>query len=109
MPLIYALDSMGERLVAAAQKLAGESAAPHAAEVDRQARFPQEALRALGEQGFWGLGVPAEFGGLGQPPGVFAAVVETLAQACSSTAMVYVMHVVAAQVLAASSTLAAPE
>jgi alkylation response protein AidB-like acyl-CoA dehydrogenase len=104
---IYALDSTGRELVAALGKLAGESVAPHAAEVDQQARFPQEALRALGERGFWGLCVPAEFGGQGQPPGVFAAVVETLAQACSSTAMVYVMHVVAAQALAASSTLAA--
>ena len=33
---------------------------------------------ALAHEGFYGLCVPAEFGGRGQPPSVFAAVVETL-------------------------------
>src|SRR5262249_59921836 len=42
----------------------------------------------------------------GHGPGTFAAVVEELAQVCASTAMVYVMHVSAAQAIAVSATLA---
>jgi alkylation response protein AidB-like acyl-CoA dehydrogenase len=106
MSAIYRTDSTGNDLVAAAEAIAKEFAAPHAAEVDRAGRFPQEALQALADGGFWGLCTPKEFGGHEQPPAVFAAVVETLGQVCSSTAMVYVMHVVAAQALAASGTLA---
>src|SRR5262249_16137029 len=40
--------------------------------------------------------------GKGQPPAVYVAVVEELATACASTAMVYVMHGTASQVIAAS-------
>jgi alkylation response protein AidB-like acyl-CoA dehydrogenase len=105
MPHIYAIDPPGRDIVAVAQQVADESIAPHAAEVDRQARFPREAMEALAREGFYGLCIPAEFGGRGQPPSVFAAVVETLARACPSTAMIYVMHVTAAGVFAASQTL----
>ena len=88
-----------------AAALAREAAAPAAAEVDAKGRFPKEALAALGAQGFLGLCLPREAGGQGQGPRVFAAVVEELAGACASTAMVYVMHVSAAQAVAASKTL----
>jgi alkylation response protein AidB-like acyl-CoA dehydrogenase len=62
-------------------------------------------MGALAGEGLYGLCVPTEHGGLGQGPAMFAAVVETLAQACASTAMVYVMHVAAAQPIALSPTL----
>lgn len=78
----------------------------HAAEVDGNARFPSESIQALGEAGFFGLCLPKAFGGQAQPPAVFAAVVEELAQACASTAMVYVMHVSASQVIAVSDAFA---
>ena len=80
--------------------------ARHAAEVDAQARFPKEGMDALAKAGLWGLCVPAALGGQGAGPHAFCAVVEEVAQACASTAMVYVMHVTAAQMIAASSTLA---
>jgi len=76
----------------------------HAADVDANAQFPEKSISALAREGFLGLCVAKEFGGAGQGPRVFAAVVEELAQGCSSTAMVYVMHVAAAQAIAASST-----
>jgi len=47
-----------------------------------------------------------EFGGKGEGMRAFAGVVEELAGACGSTAMVYVMHVCAAQAIAAASGLA---
>lgn len=104
---IYRLDDKGLELADSAQGLAEQVAAPMAAEVDQSARYPEDAVAALREQGFLGLCVPEQYGGLGQPPRVFAAVAERLAIACPSTAMIYVMHVVAAQTFVASETLAA--
>ena len=77
----------------------------HARDVDQSGRFPRESVAALGSD-LLGMCVAAEFGGGGQGLRPFAAVAESLAQSCSSTAMVFVMHVSAAQAMAASSTLA---
>jgi alkylation response protein AidB-like acyl-CoA dehydrogenase len=44
-------------------------------------------------------------GGRGQSPRMFVAVTEELAMADPSTAMIYVMHVTAAQAIASSSVL----
>ncbi len=104
---MYRLDLMGKKFADAARQLARETALPAAADVDQQGRFPKEAVSALREQGFLGLCIPAEFGGQAQPPRVFAAVVEQLATACPSTAMIYVMHVSASQTFVASTTLGA--
>ena len=92
-------------LLTAAHQVAETVLAPHAASVDRDARFPAEGIEALGKAGLLGLCVDAAHGGRGASPRLFAAVVEELAMACSSTAMVYVMHVTAAQAIAASGTL----
>jgi alkylation response protein AidB-like acyl-CoA dehydrogenase len=86
--------------------LASRELAEYAADVDINARFPSESVGALAREGFLGLCVPKEFGGSGQGPRVFAAVAEELAQGCCSTAMIFVMHVSAAQAMASSTTLA---
>jgi alkylation response protein AidB-like acyl-CoA dehydrogenase len=105
MPHIYGISETSQPLLSAAAALARQTAARRAPEVDADARFPEESIKALGAQGFLGLCVPRELGGQGEGPRVFAAVVEEIAQGCASTAMVYVMHVAAAQALAASPTL----
>ncbi|MCG8651216.1 MAG: acyl-CoA/acyl-ACP dehydrogenase, partial [Pirellulales bacterium] len=105
MTHIYGIDDSGLEFVSAAARIS-EEFKECAAEVDRDAVFPQAAITKLGEQGLLGLCVPADFGGKDATPGVFAGVVEQLAQACASTAMIYVMHVTAAQALVASKTLA---
>jgi alkylation response protein AidB-like acyl-CoA dehydrogenase len=63
-------------------------------------------MAALAREGFYGLCIDPRFGGQGQGPDSFAAVVEELACHCGSTAMVYVMHITAARMIAASTTLA---
>ena len=100
---MYQLDERGLEWSRKAQAIARDIAAPAAGDVDRNARFPAEAVSALGKQGFFGLALPIDTGGGGQPPRVFAAVVEELAQSCSSAAMIYVMHVSGAQVLSAAT------
>lgn len=104
MTHIYGIDAKGQEFVRRAGVL-GEAIRAAAAEVDREARFPAESMQALAQEGFWGLCVPQKFGGSNQPPAVFAAVVEEIAAACPSTAMIYVMHVTAAQAFVASQTL----
>ena len=105
MPHIYGIAEGAVPLVAAAGVLARDIAARRAGEVDSGARFPKESLEALKGQGFLGLCLPREVGGKGEGPRTFAAVVEEIAMGCGSTAMVYVMHMAAAQAVAASQTL----
>src|SRR5438270_12540832 len=48
-----------------AREVARNLLAPHAAEWDREARFPKEALAELGKLGFMGMLVPEAYGGAG--------------------------------------------
>lgn len=105
MPDVYEIGESGEAFTALARNIAQNTASPHAPDVDQQGRFPHEALAALAEAGFFGLCLTEAPGGKDQPPRVFAAVVEELAQGCPSAAMIYVMHVAAARVIAASPVL----
>lgn len=103
MAHVYAPDLAGLKFVEEAASLAREVLAKHGPEVDAQARFPKESVKALQEHGFMGLCLPASVGGKGQSFRTFIAVTEELAQGCASTAMIYVMHVSAAQSIAAST------
>ena len=100
----YGLDAAGEKQLEKAARVR-EVAAKHAAEVDAKGRFPAESLAAAAKEGLLGLCIGKDLGGAGERPRTFAAVAEELATACGSTAMVYVMHVAAAQAIAASKTL----
>ncbi len=106
MQHVYRLDEAATAIVATTADIARSTLARHAAEVDARARFPEESVTALAREGLLGLCVPTTLGGKGQGPRAFAGVVEELAQACASTAMIYVMHVTAAQAVTASTTLA---
>jgi alkylation response protein AidB-like acyl-CoA dehydrogenase len=85
-----------------AATIARTVAAPLAAEVDAKGRFPRESIEALAHAGLFGLCLPADVGGRAEGPSTYVGVVEELAQACASTAMIYVMHVSAAQAIAAA-------
>jgi alkylation response protein AidB-like acyl-CoA dehydrogenase len=99
---VYGLTASEQHFVQAAAEIAAQVLAPEAAEVDRGARFPEEGLAALAAGGFYGLCLPVARGGQGQSRRVYCAVVEELAAACASTAMIYVMHGTASQVIAAA-------
>jgi alkylation response protein AidB-like acyl-CoA dehydrogenase len=86
-----------------AEAVARDVLARHAADVDRQARWPAESVDALKAEGFLGLTVPTEFGGAGEGPRTFAAVLSRLAEACASTAMIYLMHTCGTQVMVAAA------
>jgi len=67
----------------------GARAAPG---VDRDGTFPEASLAALAEIGLLGLVSGADVGGAGAGLDTAAAVIEQLAGACGSTAMVVMMH-----------------
>ncbi|MPZ25666.1 MAG: acyl-CoA dehydrogenase [Micromonosporaceae bacterium] len=78
------------------------TARAHAAEVDAEGAFPRHAIDDLRDGGLLGLTVPVEAGGLGAGPHELVTALSAVAQACGSTAMVYLMHVVAAGTVAAA-------
>src|SRR5438477_6379884 len=62
-----------------ARNVAQNLLAPYAAEWDRDARFPREALGELGKLGFMGMLVPEEYGGAGADHVGYALVMEEIA------------------------------
>jgi len=102
----YRLSETDSAQLASATTIARDVLAAHAADVDRSARFPREGMAALAKAGLYGLGIAPERGGSGGAMRAFAAVVEELATACGSTAMIYNMHVSAAQAIVAAGSLA---
>ena len=75
-----------------ARRISAAVAGPAADEVDRDARFPHEAIAALREEGLLGALVPRHFGGQGADISEIATVCEILGRACASTAMIFAMH-----------------
>lgn len=73
--------------------------APSAHEVDRAAKFPRDAINALGKAGLLGLISAKEMGGMGEGVRAASAVVEKIGQSCGSTAMVVCMHYCATAVI----------
>lgn len=75
-----------------------------AADVDRDARWPEESLRALQETRLTGLNVPRSAGGLGHGLLALVQACEILGRDCPSTALCFGMHCVGAAVIAAKAT-----
>ena len=77
--------------------------------VDSSAAYPTATVAALRESGLLGLTLPPDVGGLGGGPKELVEVVASLANACGSTAMIYLMHVSAAMTVAAAPPPAWPD
>lgn len=78
--------------IAIRAKRVASVAALHADDVDRQARFPAEAVTALKAERLIGMQIPMQFGGESASLSQIAEVCFTLSQACSAAAMVFAMH-----------------
>lgn len=72
----------------AVRDLADKAIAPHAAAVDADARFPQEAHDALVQAGFHATHIPEEFGGVGADAIATCIVIEEVARACASSSLI---------------------
>jgi alkylation response protein AidB-like acyl-CoA dehydrogenase len=76
----------------AVRELAQGVARPHAAEVDLEYRFPDEAVDAAAAAGLLGILIPRQYGGAGLDAIAFAVCIEELAQACASTSVIVDVH-----------------
>jgi acyl-CoA dehydrogenase len=79
-------------LLDAVRRIADEIAAPNADAIDREARFPAEALDALRAEEALSAFVPAEFGGGGVRLETIATAAFELGRRCGATGMVFAMH-----------------
>jgi butyryl-CoA dehydrogenase len=75
-----------------ARDVAQNLLAPHAAEWDRGAKFPKEALAELGKLGFMGVLVPLEYGGAGADHVGYALALEEIAAGDGSVSTILAVH-----------------
>jgi butyryl-CoA dehydrogenase len=73
---------------AMAAEFAQEHVAPIASEIDRDARFPHETVKRMGELGLLGIMVPEPWGGSGADTISYVVALEEIAKACASHAVV---------------------
>lgn len=78
--------------IAARAKRVAEIAAAHADAVDREGRFPREAVAAMREARLLGMMIPTHLGGDGADFAEIAQVCTVLGGACSASGMVFAMH-----------------
>ena len=67
-------------------------AAAFADAVDKEGRFPREAVEAMKAERLMSIMIPEELGGEGLSTSQIAEVCTTIGQACASSAMVFAMH-----------------
>jgi butyryl-CoA dehydrogenase len=75
-----------------ARRFTEEQIVPIAAELDSEARYPEETMKALGEMGFLGVNVPEEYGGAGLDTVSYAIVVDEISRGCASHGLGVAAH-----------------
>jgi acyl-CoA dehydrogenase len=75
-----------------AWKIGVDVAGPAADEVDRESRFPREAVEQLKQNGLLGALIPEHLGGRGATLAEIAGAVRALAFHCTASALVLAMH-----------------
>jgi butyryl-CoA dehydrogenase len=73
---------------AMAREFADAQIRPIAAEIDRDARFPHETLKRMGELGLMGMLIPESWGGSAAGPMAYAVALAEIARACASHAVI---------------------
>ena len=77
---------------ALARSFAAAEIAPHAAQWDREACFPLDVARRMGELGFLGMLIPEEYDGLGLDTTSYLVALEEIAAADASAAVLMSVH-----------------
>ena len=71
-----------------ARDFAEREVRPIAVEIDRDARFPHETIKRMGELGLMGIMIPERWGGAGGDTVAYAVAMEEIARVCGSHAVV---------------------
>ncbi|GAA3290245.1 acyl-CoA dehydrogenase [Streptomyces cinereospinus] len=85
---LYRPSEEHEMLRDTVRALAEAKIAPHAAAVDEEARFPQEALDALVANDLHAVHVPESYGGAGADALATVLVIEEVARVCASSSLI---------------------
>src|SRR5919197_5485332 len=92
----FALSDDQREIQALAREVAKEKIEPHAAEWDREHRFPRELFTELAELGLMGVCVPEEYGGAGADFASYILVLEELSRADAGVGVTVAVHTSAA-------------
>ncbi|MFI6522280.1 acyl-CoA dehydrogenase family protein [Spirillospora sp. NPDC050679] len=93
----------------ACRDVAATTLAAHAADVDREARFPAECFAELRARELLLAALPKAAGGLGASVPQMAAMAAALARGCGSTALIWAMHQIQLACVLAGGSQAAVE
>ncbi|MGO1948023.1 MAG: acyl-CoA dehydrogenase family protein [Mycobacteriaceae bacterium] len=85
---LFQLPEEYQELRASIRALSEQQIAPHAAAVDEDERFPEEALKALNDSGFNAVHVGDEYGGQGADSLAAVIVIEEVARVCGSSSLI---------------------
>ncbi|MEU4220673.1 acyl-CoA dehydrogenase family protein [Actinoplanes sp. NPDC026623] len=85
---LFRLSEDHETLREAVRAVARDKIAPHAAEVDQEARFPQAAYDALVATDFHAPHVPEQYGGVGADALATCIVIEEVARVCATSSLI---------------------
>jgi alkylation response protein AidB-like acyl-CoA dehydrogenase len=85
---LYQLSPEHDQLRASVRALADDKIAPRAAEIDQTGEFPHDVHAALAEVGFNAIHIPEEYGGSGGDSIATVLVIEEVARACASSALI---------------------
>ncbi len=77
-----------QMIQAMAREFAESAIRPIAAEIDREARFPHETVKRMGELGLMGIAIPEKWGGSGSDTVSYVVALEEIAKACASHAVI---------------------
>ncbi len=91
------------------RRFAREHLRPHAAQWDRERRFPREALAELGKMGLAGVAIPGEWDGAGMDHTSLAIVIEELAAGEGATSTIVQVNNLAAGILLGYGSIAQKE
>ncbi|MDD4237941.1 MAG: acyl-CoA dehydrogenase family protein [Desulfotomaculaceae bacterium] len=73
-----------------------EQMEPYAVEIDRDSRYPAEAIKAMAELDFLGVFYPAKYGGVGADFISYILMLEEISRSCASTAAIVATHCILA-------------
>jgi butyryl-CoA dehydrogenase len=82
------LNDEQKMIQAVARDFADKEVRPIAEAIDREARFPRDTVRRMGELGLMGIAIPDSYGGSGSDTVAYAVALEEVAKACASHAVV---------------------
>ncbi|MBV9719714.1 MAG: acyl-CoA dehydrogenase family protein [Candidatus Eremiobacteraeota bacterium] len=87
-PTTLATSDEEAMILAAVRELVAEKVAPRAAEIDSSGEFPWDIKALFAQNDLFGIPIPADYGGLGGTFLTYVKVVEEIAKACASSALI---------------------